>query len=115
MRIATVLASIVLVVNAVVVDACSCGVAARACKSSADCLAGEACVKGAGSTEASCSTPSEGEPGEGEGAPAEGEGEGAPGEGEGEGEGVAVVCGDGVVEGNEACDDGNGDEKDACT
>jgi cysteine-rich repeat protein len=57
-------------------------------------------------------TPGDGDgtPGDGDGTP--GDGDGTPGDGDGtpgDGDGAPAVCGDGVVEGDEVCDDGVND------
>jgi len=51
----------------------------------------------------------DGEPGDGDGDPGDGDGE--PGDGDGEPQGI---CGNGVIEAGEACDDGNTENNDGC-
>src|SRR5262245_22524726 len=50
--------------------------------------------------------------GDGDGDAGDGDGEG---DGDGDGDGDAGVCGDGMVDMGEECDDGNPDDTDACT
>jgi cysteine-rich repeat protein len=52
----------------------------------------------------------DGEPGDGDGEPGDGDGE--PGDGDGDG---SSVCGNGEVEADEECDDGNDVDEDGCT
>ena len=57
--------------------------------------------------------PGDGDPGDGDGDPGDGDpGDGDPGDGDGD---PNAVCGNGVVEAGEACDDGNQEDTDACT
>jgi cysteine-rich repeat protein len=58
-----------------------------------------------------------GEPGDGDGPMADGDGDGDMGDGDGDGDGdpAGATCGNGVVEADEQCDDGNPSDTDACT
>ena len=88
---------------------CPVGAEGCACTSGGSCDAGLVCV-------ADTCTPDSGD-GDGDGDPTgDGDGDGDPtGDGDGDGDGDPGVCGDGVVEGVEQCDDGNAMADDGCT